>query len=294
MSWSEGGRCFQLMERDRDRVFRVCVTEAPTRSRSKKTLNVSVDTDARNGTLIEDDVLDGIVARLRITLGLDVDLSEFYAMCAGDDVLSIVPKIGAGRMIRSASMTENILKALCSTNVNWTQAVKMVNRMCQLGPNMRDFRNLSAWPTPREILRGGKKYLSDVCRLGYRCDSVLKFCDDVASKRFDPESFDTLAADPGVSSEDLVKRLREIDGIGPTSANYLIGFLGRHDRLAIDSATFAHVAKFHTRGKKPTAKKIERLYAKYGQWKNKAAWLENWLTWDTARGLVAESKTPGR
>ncbi len=290
MSWSEGGSCFQLIERDRDRVFRVCVTEASTRSRAKKTLDVSVDTDVRNGTLIEDDVLDGIVTRLRFTLGLDLDLSEFYVMCDGDDVLSVVPSIGAGRMIRSASMTENILKALCSTNVNWTQAVKMINRMCQLGPNLTHFRNMSAWPTPREILKGGKKYLSDVCRLGYRCDSVLKFCDDVASKRFDPDSLKTLANDPDVSSEDLVKMFREIDGIGPTSANYLIGFLGRHDRLAIDSATYAHVAKFHTRGKKPTAKKIERIYAKYGKWKNKACWLENWLTWDTARGLVAEQE----
>lgn len=288
MSWSEGGKCFQLVERDRDRVFRICVTEPPIRSRVSKTLSVSVDTDARNGAIVEEEVIEALVARLRVALGLDLDLSEFYAMCAEDDVLSVVPKIGAGRMIRSVSMTENILKALCSTNVNWTQAVKMINRMCQLGPNLTHFRNLSAWPTPREILRAGKKYLSDVCRLGYRCDSILKFCDDVASGRFDPASFDVLAADPGVSSEDLVKMFQQIDGIGPTSANYLIGFLGRHDRLAIDSATYAHVAKLHTRGKKPTARKIERIYAKYGKWKNKACWLENWLTWDTARGLIAE------
>jgi len=237
---------------------------------------------------MDDAVVDQIIARLRITLGLDLDLSGFYEMCQDDDTLSIVPKIGVGRMIRSASMTENILKALCSTNVNWTQAVKMINRLCQLGPNLTHFRNLSAWPTPREILRGGKKYLSGVCRLGYRCDSILKFCDDVAGGKLDPESFDLLAADPAVSSDDLVKILREIDGIGPTSANYLIGFLGRHDRLAIDSATYAHVAEHHTGGKKPTAKKIERIYARYGKWKNKAAWLENWLTWSTARGLIEE------
>lgn len=287
MSWSEGGKCFQLIERNRDRVFRVCTTEAPTRSRVKKMLHVSIDTDARNGTIIEDKMLTEIVARLRVTLGLDVELSEFYTMCAGDDVLSIVPRIGAGRMIRSASMTENILKVLCSTNVNWTQAVKMINRLCQLGPNLTHFRNLSAWPTPREILRGGKKYLSDVCRLGYRCDSILKFCDDVAGGRFDPDSFEKLAADPDVSSQDLADMFREINGIGPTSANYLIGFVGRHDRLAIDSATYAHVEKHHTRGRKATAKKIERIYAKYGKWKNKAAWLENWLTWGTARELAA-------
>jgi len=294
MTWSQGGNCFQIIERhrtsdrDRDSAFRVCVTETKQRARKRKALNVSIDTDVRNAATIEDDVVEAIRSRLRVTLGLDLDLTEFYTMCESDDALAVVPVIGAGRMIRSASMTENILKAICSTNVNWTQAVNMINRLCQLGPNLTHFRNLSAWPTPREILRAGNKYLSDVCRLGYRCDSILKFCDDVATGKLDPESFDAMATDPNVPSEDLVKKLCEINGIGPTSANYLIGFLGRHDRLAIDSATYAHVAEHHTKGRKPSAKKIERLYAKYGKWKNKAAWLENWLTWDTAKELIAE------
>ncbi len=293
MSWSESGRCFQVMERDRGRVLRVGVVEAVLRPRGKRSLCVTIDTDALDGRPIEDGTVDRILGRLRITLGLDRDLTEFYALCETHPRLALIPRIGGGRLLRSASMTENILKALCSTNVNWTQAVKMINRLGQLGPNLQHFRNLAAWPTPGEILRAGETYLKDVCRLGYRTGSILKFCREVGEGRFDPESLEALAADPTVSSDDIVAQLRRVRGIGPSSANYLLGFLGRHDRLAIDSVTVAHVAATHTKGRKPTRKQIERIYAPFGRWKNLVCWCENWLTWATAKGIIIEGGLDG-
>jgi 3-methyladenine DNA glycosylase/8-oxoguanine DNA glycosylase len=201
----------------------------------------------------------------------------------------VIPRIGAGRLIRSASMAENIVKALCATNVNWTQAVKMINRLGQLGPNLTHFRSLAAWPTSREILRAGETYLKEVCRVGYRAESILTFCRDVCEERFDPASLDAMAADPDVPSEEIVARFRSINGIGPSSANYLLGFLGRHDHLSIDSVTFAHVAATHTKGRKPTRRLIERIYAPFGRWKNLVSWSENWLTWETAKQIIREA-----
>jgi len=288
MSWSEGGRCFQTIERDDERVFRVSVVEEPAKSSSGIRLRVT----------IEGPTSDGIVAqiqdRLRATLSLDRDLTEFYALCTEHPRLAVIPRIAGGRLLRSPSMTENILKALCSTNVNWTQAVKMINRIGQLGPIVPHFRNLTAWPTPREILRAGETYLSQVCRLGYRVPAILEFCADVCDGRFDPESLITQAADPATSSDDLLAQLRSIQGIGPSSAHYLLGFLGRHDRLSIDTATVAHVAATHTEGRKPTLQQIERIYAPYGRWKNLVYWCENWLTWETAKQIVREADSNPR
>ncbi|MFH1110290.1 MAG: hypothetical protein V1790_14010 [Planctomycetota bacterium] len=286
MSWSEGGRCFQTIERDGERVLRVSVVENG-RQRRLPSLHVTVD-----GGDLDDGVASRTCDRLRITLGLDHDLSEFYELCADHSELAVIPRIGGGRLIRSASMTENIIKALCATNVNWTQAVKMINRIAQLGPYVPHFRSLTAWPTPREILRAGEKYLDEVCRLGYRTSSALAFCRDVCEGRFDPEALDTMASDANVSSDDLLAQLRSIRGIGPSSAHYLLGFLGRHDRLSIDSATIAHVAHTHTHGRKPTPKRIERIYAPYGRWKNLVYWCENWLTWATAAGILREAGLP--
>jgi 3-methyladenine DNA glycosylase/8-oxoguanine DNA glycosylase len=289
MNWSDGGRCFQILERIGDQPFRVSVTESTAQRNGEPQLAVTIDTDRRFGTKIANDAVETICERLRITLGLKRDLAPFYSLCRKHPALKVVPRIGAGRLIRSASITENVVKFLCATNVNWTQAVKMINRIGQLGPNLRDFRGFNAWPTPREILRAGEKYLLEVCRVGYRSRSILEVCDRVVSGELDTEEFDRMAADPKVSSDEIVKDLREIHGIGLASANGLLGFLGRNDRLSVDSATFANVAKLHTNGRKPTLKKIERIYEPYGDWKHLVCWLENWITWDSAQGIIAES-----
>ncbi len=277
--WSEGGRCFQTVECVGGTPYRVSVLE------DRGGVRALVDGAESNGV-----VRKTVLERLRRTLSLDEDLSEFYSLCEAHPRLTAIPKIGGGRLIRSASMTENIVKALCSTNVNWTQAVKMINRIAQLGPHVPHFRNLTAWPTPRDILRAGERYLDQVCRLGYRTESILKFCRDVDEGRFDPESLDSLAADPNVGSDDILAQLRSIRGIGPSSGHYLLGFLGRHDRLSIDTATVAHVQAVHTGGRTPSKKRIERTYAPYGRWKNLVYWCEHWLTWATAREIVSESQ----
>jgi len=283
MSWSEGGRCFQIIERNGDAACRVSVVE---KSKTKKSVKLGVTVE---GPDIDDAFVDAVNARLRIALGLDRDVSEFHRLCADDPVLHVVPKIGGGRGIRSASMTENIVKAICGTNVTWSQAVKMINRIGQLGPAFRHFVNLNAWPTPREILKAGEKYLLEVCRVGYRAGSILEFCERVQSGDLDPESWDALAADENVSTDELLAMIKSVRGVGPATAHYLVSFLGRHDRISIDSATVAHVARTHTNGRKPTHKKIEKIYAKYGPWKQSAWWYEHWLTWETGKQIVSEA-----
>jgi len=284
MSWCEGGRCFQIIEREGDQVFRVSVVEGK-RSARKVALNATIESHS----LIEPDAAERIARRVRVVLGLDRDLGEFYDLCRRHPTLRVLPEIGGGRGLRSACMGENVIKAICGTNVNWGQAVKMVNRLGQLGPVLTDFRNLNAWPTPHEILRAGKDYLVGVCRVGYRADSILVFCEDVCDGRFDPAELDAMAASPDVTSDELIKRMLTIRGVGPTSAHYLLSFLGRHDNLAIDTSTVAHVARTHTNGKKPTLKRIEKIYARYGKWKNLVWWNEHWLNWSTARQILDEA-----
>lgn len=289
MSWCEGGRCFQTVERVDHGIYRVSVVQLSRRRGNVVTLRITIEGDA-----LPDGVEKRILDRLRVILGVDQDLTDFYELCRSHPTLYLLEPIGAGRGLRSACMAENVIKTICGTNVNWAQAVKMINRIGQLGPGLADFRNLNGWPTPREILKAGGAYLTEVCRVGYRAESILEFCRDVGVGRFDPAGLDELAASDDVTSDEILAKLRSIKGIGPASAHYLLSFLGRHDRLAIDSSTFAHVARTHTNGKRPTLKKIERIYAKYGRWRNKVWWYEHWLNWGTARQLVREAGHNGK
>ena len=283
LSWSEGGQCFQIIERNKKDAFRVSVIQV-ARRKDNGTLRIVVD-----GASVSDEIMAQARASVRRVLSLDEDLTEFYEICRRHPALHPIPQLGAGRGLRSSSMTENIIKVLCFANVNWVQAVKMINRLAQLGPTVPNFANLNAWPTPREILRAGERYLVEVCRVGYRADSILTFCRDVCDGRFDAEGLFELTKSDEVSSDELLEQLRSIRGIGPTGAHYLLSFLGRHDRLAIDSSTIAHVARTHRRGRKPTPKQIEAIYEPFGKWKNLVWWCEFWLTWDTAEQTLREN-----
>ncbi|MCP4590570.1 MAG: hypothetical protein GY842_07490 [bacterium] len=279
LSWCEAGGCLQLIERFDEQVCRLGVTQS-ARRRTGTSLRVLIEAPRLNDELVTE-----MRRRVKIVIRAEEDLSEFHELCRGDSALRVIPRLGAGRTLRAASMSENIVKMLCSTNVTWTQAVKMINRIGQLGPYPPDFRNLNAWPTVREILRAGRGYLVEVARVGYRADAILEFCTRVRGGEFDDGALDALARNE--SSDALLKHLRSIRGIGPASAHYLLGIMGHHDRLSIDSSTVAHVARTHTRGRRPTHQQIENIYKRFGRWKQLAWWFEHWLTWDSAGALVA-------
>ncbi|RJP39723.1 MAG: hypothetical protein C4547_03420 [Phycisphaerales bacterium] len=259
-------------------VYRVSVVEGRPR-RAVAPLHVTIEGPDRD---------DGLVERIRGDLGtmlkLDLDLSEFYGLCSAHPKLHVLERIGAGRSIRSASMTENVLKMICGTNVNWDQAVQMINRLAQRGPFFPHYRHLNAWPGPREIRRSGEEYLTGVCRVGYRSKSILALCERIIDGTFDPDDLDEAARRE--STDELLRRLRSIHGVGASSAHALLSMLGHHDRLSIDSSTVWHVSRVYTGGRKPSVKEIEQIYEPYGRWKNLIWWYEMWIDWKTARGMM--------
>ncbi len=273
MRWSEGGRCFEMIERLGDEVCRVSVSEE---KRSARAVTLRLTAEAR--TLSPAD-LGVLTQRVRVMLRLNEDLREFYRMCAQHPRLKRLRRLGAGRIVRSADMAENILKMLCGTNTTWNQAVKMINRIAQLGPTFPHHRHLNAWPTPSEILRAGEDYLISVCRTGYRAGPILDLCRRI-KKGYDPAELDRMAEE-GAPTQQLLAALLAIRGIGPSSAHALLSFLGRYDRLSIDTSTVAHVSRTYLNGGKPTSKQIEAIYAPYGQWKQLVWWYESWLGWGT-------------
>jgi len=234
---------------------------------------------------VDAEVMARVRARSKVVLGLNRDLSGFFEIASAHERLSYVERVGAGRLLRSASMTENIIKTICGTNTNWGQAVKMINRIGQLGSAIEDFRNLNVWPSPREILRAGRGYLVDVARVGYRADAILALCRDAVSGAFDPEGLDE--GSEVLDTRSLRERVLEIRGVGPASAGFLLALLGHFDHLSIDSWTLAYVGKHYFRGKKPTARQVEKVYKRFDPWQQLVWWFEQWGTWATARSMGA-------
>ena len=65
--------------------------------------------------------LDRLAFVLRHMLRLDDDLSPFYARAAGDPDLAWAAA-GAGRMLRSPTVFEDLVKTICTTNCTWSAA----------------------------------------------------------------------------------------------------------------------------------------------------------------------------
>ena len=63
-------------------------------------------------------------------LRLDEDLSPFYAAAAGRSGAELGDE-GAGRMIRSPTVFEEVVKTICTTNCTWSATVRMVSSLVE-------------------------------------------------------------------------------------------------------------------------------------------------------------------
>ena len=97
--------------------------------------------------------------------------------------------------------------------------------------------------------------------MGYRSASVHKIATDIAEGRLDLESW----SDPSIPSDDLYKRLLSLPGIGPYAASCLLIYLGRYDRVNIDSWARTLVGK--ELGRKVTDKEVHEFFEQYGKWR---------------------------
>ncbi|MGH2651721.1 MAG: DNA-3-methyladenine glycosylase family protein, partial [Actinomycetota bacterium] len=70
-------------------------------------------------------VSDGLLSAVRNVLRLDADMAPFYVLAEGDPDLAWAVT-GAGRMVRSPTVFEDVVKTICTTNCAWSATRRMV------------------------------------------------------------------------------------------------------------------------------------------------------------------------
>jgi 3-methyladenine DNA glycosylase/8-oxoguanine DNA glycosylase len=215
-----------------------------------------------------------LLATVRHVLALDEDLSAFYELASGDPVLAWVTA-GAGRMLRSPTVFEDVVKTICTTNCAWSATVRMTDAIVSgLGRGADDERH--AFPSPAAMADAGPDFYRDVARAGYRANYLLGLARDVADGRIDLEAL----RDPGLDDTEVEKRLLALPGVGPyAAAHVMLTSLGRYGRLIFDSWTRPTYAGIS--GRVSTDKAIERRFRRYGRYAGLAFWLyltEDWVT----------------
>lgn len=204
------------------------------------------------------DIAD-VAAIVRRMFRLDQHLSPFYAMLADDAALSWAAH-GAGRLMASATLFEDIVKTICTTNCAWSATVRMTDALVELGAG--------AFPTVQTIAATDEAWFRDVARMGYRGPYIQSIARSVASGELDLEASFRAAA----SDDDVEKTLLALPGIGPYAAAHIMQLIGRHRRLVLDSwtrPTYLRLAK----KKRATDTTIRRAFARYGEFAGLAFWL---------------------
>jgi 3-methyladenine DNA glycosylase/8-oxoguanine DNA glycosylase len=213
-----------------------------------------------------------VLAELRHMLRLDEDLSAFYAVARDDPALAWAAA-GAGRMLRSPTVFEDVVKTICTTNCAWGGTVRMVTALVDhLGVPARSGKR--TFPTPAAMAEAGEEFYRDVARAGYRGAYLRKLADDVASGALDLEELN----DPELPVEEIEARLLALPGVGPyAAAHVMLTSLGRYSRLVLDSWTRPTYAKLV--GRTATDRTIERKFRRYGDFAGLAFWLLLTRSW---------------
>lgn len=205
---------------------------------------------------------------LRI-LAFDEDLSGLHEMLEGHSRLGWISESNAGRMLRSPSVFEDVVKTICTTNCSWALTKAMTSRLVEkLGRETASGNK--AFPTPSAMASRDEKFYREEIRAGYRSDYIREFASLVAEGRLDPEDW----LDPVIPSADLRKMLLEVKGVGPYAAESILKLLGRYDSLALDSFLRSEFYKRHNEGSKCEDKVIEKHYEEFGDWRGLVLWLE--------------------
>ena len=222
-----------------------------------------------------------IVRDVRHMFRLDDDMNSFYADVSSEPEFSWIAGEGAGRLLRSPTVFEDLVKMMCTTNCSWALTEKMVAGLVnQLGRESDDGRK--SFPTPSVMAEKTEKFYRDKIRAGYRAPYFRELAQRVVSGELEVQSWLKL----DLPHEQFVKELKRVKGVGNYAAENLLKLLGRYDGLALDSWTRAQFAKSRNNGRPANDKKIARFYARFDSWRGLVLWCDMTRHWLDPENVV--------
>jgi 3-methyladenine DNA glycosylase/8-oxoguanine DNA glycosylase len=252
-----------------------------------------------DGVAVETDKLDKLERReaadkVSWMFGLDMDFARFYAASRAEPKLVHTKKRALGRLLRSPTLFEDVIKTILTTNTLWgatrNMTLKLVNEFGsplssagRVVPNGSEERIettrpaveapvIKSFPTPEAIAASSPEFLKEKIRVGYRAPALHELAVRVATGKLNLESLKT----SGLPTLELRKELLTIHGVGPYAAANLLLIMGRTDFIPIDSWALKLVSHEWHRGKPITAKEVEKRFERWGEFKGLAFWFWDW------------------
>lgn len=223
---------------------------------------------------MSDETRTKILRDVRHILRLDDDLSEFYKLTKTEKNLAWMNRQKAGRLLRSPTVFEDLVKTICTTNCSWALTkIMTANLVEKLGEPGEDGQK--AFPTVEAMAKMPVEFYKDEIRAGYRAAYLKELAEKVVEKRLDIENW--LYTD--VPTKELKKEMKTVKGVGDYAAETLLKLVGRYDGLALDSWLRAGFYKKHNNDAVCSDKDIEAHYERFGKWRGLVIWCDMTEKW---------------
>ena len=244
--------------------------------------------DGKDGVNMETDKLkkseqDEVMDVVNWMFGLDMDFSTFYAASRVEPKLARVKKQALGRLLRSPTLFEDVIKTILTTNTLWGATINMTRKLVdEFGVALTGGASSSrpadeasqtkSFPTPEAIATSNPETIKEKIRVGYRAPAIHELATRISKEKFDLETLKT----SNLPTLELRKELMTINGVGPYAAANLLLILGRSDFIPVDSWALKLVSHEWYKGKSITAKEVEKRFEKWGEFKGLAFWFWDW------------------
>jgi 3-methyladenine DNA glycosylase/8-oxoguanine DNA glycosylase len=210
-----------------------------------------------------------VTATVQRVLRLDEDYSDFYRMARAHKNYQWIQRTGAGRMTRSATLWEDMVKMLCTTNCTWNLTKIMTKNLVeQLGDD-------GCFPQPRQIAAVDEPFLREKIKMGYRAPYLLEFARKTATGEFDLASVEAA----GRSYPDLYKQVKTLKGFGHYAISNLMKLVGHYEHVGSDSWSRKKFAEKHGKKTDISEKEIDAFYLPFGRWAGLFFWMDVTEDW---------------
>lgn len=221
---------------------------------------------------------------------------------------------GRCRLLRSATLFEDVIKTVTSCNVTWPSTIIMNRRICEV-IGRKSASGLHAFPTPARLARVRPQTLRARCSVGYRDRRIIElarmFARDtgpdlprkLAAKGISWPSgkqggFAAWLESPATPDDHVFAALMELPGIGPYAAANIMQLLGRYARLPLDTESIRHARSIlkYTGADRELMKKLKAHYEPFGEHRFRSYWFELWEFYEAKRGpaWTWERETTGK
>ena len=235
--------------------------------------SVEISSDNKNDLIITTNIdsknADLLISKVKRICRLDEDLTEFYQIAGQEKEFKWIVEKGAGRMLRCASIWEDMVKMLCTTNCTWRLTQIMTENLFNILGNSESF------PSATVIANSDEQFLREKIKMGYRAPYLLQFAKDVATSKLNLQQFENWDGD----STSLYKEIKQIKGFGDYAVSSLMKLLGRYDFMGFDSWNRKQFFNKHKNGKTCSDEQITKFYKKFGKWAGLFYWMDVTQEW---------------